>query len=317
MIMQERRVPYTEGDGSSMDVARDHDRVPEGAGGRADSASGPTELRIGLGSTLRRLREQAGITREEAAHTIRGSVAKISRMELGRVGFKVRDIADLLTLYRVTDPVRRTEFLELARRANEPGWWHRYADLLPNWFETYLGLEQAASVIRTYELQFVPGLLQTPDYARAVTQLAHTRTEEIERRVELRMRRQQLLTQPDAPTLWAVIDEAALRRQIGGSELARDQLTHLLQVNEQSNVSLQIAPLSYGGHPASGGPFTLLRFAQSDLPDIVYLEQLTSALYLDKRSDVEHYALVMDRLVAQVEPPARTSAILSKIRNEV
>ena len=302
-----------------MNVARNHEPFAGGQGGGAEhgGAQGPTVLRIGLGSELRRRRELAGVTREQAGDRIRASTAKISRLELGRVSFKERDVADLLTLYGVVDDTERAEFLRLARQANEPGWWHRYADLLPSWFETYLGLEQAASVIRTYELQFVPGLLQTRDYARAVTQLACTRTDEIERRVELRMRRQQLLTQTDAPTLWAVIDEAALRRKIGGSELARDQLTHLLQVNEQSNVSLQIAPLSYGGHPAAGGPFTLLRFAQTDLPDIVYLEQLTSALYLDKRSDVEHYALVMDRLVAQVEPPARTSAILSKIRNEV
>jgi transcriptional regulator with XRE-family HTH domain len=303
-----------------MNVARNHEPFAGGPahGGAENGASGgPTVLRIGLGSELRRRRELAGITREVAGEAIRASTAKISRLELGRVSFKERDVADLLTLYGMSDPAERAEFLELARNANAPGWWHRYADLLPSWFETYLGLEQAASVIRTYELQFVPGLLQTREYARAVTALAATRAEEIERRVELRMRRQQLLTAPGAPTLWAVIDEAALRRSIGGPDMAREQLTRLLEVNEQSNVSLQIAPLSYGGHPAAGGPFTLLRFAQPDLPDIVYLEQLTSALYLDKRTDVEHYALVMDRLVAQVEPPARTATILSKIRSEV
>jgi transcriptional regulator with XRE-family HTH domain len=308
-----------------MDVARNHEPVAGGsthagsarAGVGTGVSGGPTVLRIGLGSELRRRRELAGITREAAGDAIRASTAKISRLELGRVSFKERDVADLLTLYQVDDPAERAEFLELARNANAPGWWHRYADLLPSWFETYLGLEQAAAVIRTYELQFVPGLLQTRDYARAVTALGATRNEEIERRVELRMRRQQLLTAPGAPTLWAVIDEAALRRSIGGTDLARAQLSRLLEVNEWPNVSLQIAPLSYGGHPAAGGPFTLLRFAQPDLPDIVYLEQLTSALYLDKRTDVEHYALVMDRLVAQVEPPNRTETILSRIRSEV
>jgi transcriptional regulator with XRE-family HTH domain len=302
-----------------MNVARNHEPFAGGAHGGAEHSgtSGPTVLRIGLGSELRRRRELAGVTREQAGERIRASTAKISRLELGRVSFKERDVADLLTLYGVVDDAERTEFLDLARQANAPGWWHRYADLLPNWFETYLGLEQAAAVIRTYELQFVPGLLQTREYARAVTQLGSTKAEEIERRVELRMRRQQLLSSPKAPMLWAVIDEAALRRSIGGPDLARDQLDHLLTINEQTNVSIQIAPLSYGGHPAAGGPFTLLRFAQPDLPDIVYLEQLTSALYLDKRSDVEHYALVMDRLVAQVEPPNRTAAILSRIRSEV
>jgi transcriptional regulator with XRE-family HTH domain len=302
-----------------MDVVRDHAQGPEGAGGgRADGATGPTVLRIGLGSTLRRLREQAGITREEAAHTIRGSVAKISRVELGRVGFKIRDIADLLTLYKVTDPVRRGEFLELARRANEPGWWHRYADLLPNWFETYLGLEQAATVIRTFELQFIPGLLQTPDYARAVTQLGYTRTEEIERRVELRMHRQQLLTQATPPMLWAVIDESALRRSVSHRpEVLRQQLTHLIEANDMPNVSLQFVPLSHGGHAAAGGSFTLLRFAQPDLPDVVYLEQLTSALYLDKHPDTDHYAMVMDRLVTKLPPPNRAADILNEIRRQI
>jgi transcriptional regulator with XRE-family HTH domain len=303
-----------------MNIARNHEPLAGGPAGGAEQnglGGGPTVLRIGLGSELRRRRELAGVTREAAGDAIRASTAKISRLELGRVSFKERDVADLLTLYGVEDPAERAEFLELARNANAPGWWHRYADLLPNWFETYLGLEQAASVIRTYELQWVPGLLQTRDYARAVTSLGVTGAEEIERRVELRMRRQQLLTEDGAPTLWAVVDEAALRRSIGSPELSRAQLDRLLEVNEWPNVSLQIAPLSYGGHPAAGGPFTMLRFAQPDLPDIVYLEQLTSALYLDKRSDVEHYALVMDRLVAQVEPPHRTAEILTKIRSEV
>jgi len=280
--------------------------------------SGPTVRRIGLGSQLRRLREQAGIDRETAGEAIRASMAKISRMELGRVSFKIRDVADLLTLYGVTDPAVRGEFLDLARQANKPGWWHRYADLLPSWFETYLGLEQAASVIRTFELQFVPGLLQTPDYARAVTRLAHTRAEEIERRVELRMLRQELLGQDHPPMLWAIVDESALRRSVSDEpDVLRAQLTHLLQMNERPNVSLQIVPLSHGGHPAAGGSFTLLRFADPDLPDVVYLEQLTSALYLDKQTDTDHYAMVMDRLVTKLEPPGRAASILERIRREV
>jgi hypothetical protein len=300
-----------------MDALRDVGRSAAGAASGGGATSGPTVLRVGLGSTLRRLREEAGVDRETAGDTIRASVAKISRMELGRVGFKIRDVADLLTRYGVTDPVRREEFLDLARRANEPGWWHRYSDLLPSWFETYLGLEQAAAVIRTFELQFVPGLLQTPDYARAVTRLGHTRTEEVERRVELRMRRQQVLDRDGAPTLWAVVDESALRRSVSNDRgVLRAQLDHLLEMNERPNVSLQIVPLSEGGHAAAGGSFTILRFAQPDLPDVVYLEQLTSALYLDKRSDTDHYAMVMDRLVARLEPPSRAAAILTRIRDD-
>jgi Domain of unknown function (DUF5753)/Helix-turn-helix domain len=293
--------------------------VLDRAGGRTPKGAptGPTVLRIGLGGALRRKREAVGVTRERAGEAIRASPAKISRLELGRVGFKERDVADLLTCYGVRDPAERAQFLDLARQANTPGWWHRYSDLLPSWFETYLGLEQASSVIRNYELQFVPGLLQTRDYARAVTMLGHTDPVEVERRVELRMLRQKLLTGPNAPTLWAVVDEAALRRSLMGPEQSRAQLTHLIEMNELPNISLQVAPFSYGGHAAAGGPFAILRFAEPDLPDIVYLEQLTSALYLDKRSDVEHYAAVMDRLCAQVEQPDRTEEILTGIRAEI
>jgi transcriptional regulator with XRE-family HTH domain len=276
---------------------------------------GPTVLRIVLGTQLRRLREAAGITREAAGDAIRGSHAKISRLELGRVSCKERDVADLLTLYNVTDEAVRADFLKLARRTSSPGWWHQYGDVLPGWFETHIGLEEAASVIRTYEVQFVPGLLQTADYARAVAQLGHPRSspEEIERRVQLRVQRQELLTVPDAPRVWAVIDEASLRRPLGGPEVMADQLRHLLKMTELPNVTLQIAPFSLGGLAAAGGPITILRFLEPDLPDIVYLEQLTSALYLDKRDDVDHYLAVMDRLSAQSESPRESVAILERL----
>jgi hypothetical protein len=296
----------------------DHSAV-DPAGGRAPKGAptGPTVLRVGLGGALRRKREAAGVTRERAGYTIRASPAKISRLELGRVGFKERDVADLLTCYGVLDPAEREQFLDLARQANTPGWWHRFSDLLPSWFETYLGLEQAASLIRNYEIQFVPGLLQTRDYARAVTMLGHTDSVEVERRVELRVQRQALLTRADPAMLWAVIDEAALRRQLLRPEQTRAQITHLIEMNELPHVSLQVAPLARGGHAAAGGPFAILRFAEPDVPDIVYLEQLTSAVYMDKRSDLEHYAVVMNRLCAQVEPPERTEEILIRIRAEI
>ncbi|MFG2888926.1 helix-turn-helix domain-containing protein [Streptomyces sp. NPDC048248] len=276
---------------------------------------GPTVLRIVLGTQLRRLRESAGITREAAGDAIRGSHAKISRLELGRVGCKERDVADLLTLYNVTDESDREVFLTLARRTSTPGWWHQYGDVLPTWFETHIGLEEAASVIRTYEVQFVPGLLQTEDYARAVTKLGHPRAsaEEIERRVALRVQRQALLTIPDAPRVWAVIDEASLRRPLGGPEVMEGQLRHLMAMAELPNVTLQIAPFSLGGLAAAGGPITILRFLEPDLPDIVYLEQLTSALYLDKRDDVDHYLAVMDRLSAQAESPRESMAMLERL----
>jgi transcriptional regulator with XRE-family HTH domain len=276
---------------------------------------GPTVLRIVLGTQLRRLREACGITREAAGEAIRASHAKISRLELGRVGFKERDVSDLLTLYGVMDETERADFLTLARQANTPGWWHRYGDVLPNWFETHIGLEEAASVIRAYEVQFVPGLLQTEDYARAVTRLGYPRASgtEIERRVALRMARQKALEGPDAPRLWAVMDEAALRRPLGSRDVMRTQLKRLLNAAAMPNVTLQVAPFDLGGLAAAGGPITILRFLEPDLPDIVYLEQLTSALYLDKEEDVDNYLSVMDRLCAEAASPKDTVTFLHEL----
>src|SRR4051794_9874903 len=215
---------------------------------------GPTVLRIVLGSQLRRLRDQRQITCEEAGEAIRASHSKISRMELGRVRFRRRDVADLLTLYGVHGEDEREAMLALADRANAPGWWHSYSDILPNWFEVYIGLEEAASRIRTYEVQFVPGLLQTEDYARAVTLLGHPAApgHEVERRVGLRMRRQSLLESEEAPHLWAVVDEAVLRRPLGGVPVMRKQLKHLLEMTERPNITMQMVPFKLGGHAAAG-----------------------------------------------------------------
>ena len=281
--------------------------------------SGPTVLRILLGTQLRRLREAKGITREDAGYQIRGSGSKISRMELGRVSFKARDVADLLTLYGVTDAVEREALLSLAGQANSPGWWQQFSDVMPGWFQSYLGLEAAASLIRTYEIQFVPGLLQTPEYARAVIMLGHAGVtqDEIERRVELRRQRQQVLDRAGGPQLWAVIDEAVLRRPIGGVEVMKAQIEALIQASKKPNVRLQIIPFNAGGHAAAGGPFAILRFPEPELPDVVYVEQLTSAIYLDKREDLDQYAMAMERVCIDAEPPGHTPDILGKLLHEV
>jgi hypothetical protein len=272
-----------------------------------------------LGAHLRRLRERQGVSREDAGWEIRSSESKISRMELGRVGFKERDVADLLTLYGVDDSDERERLLVLARDANTPGWWHRFGDVLPGWFQSYLGLEAAAALIRTYEVQFVPGLLQTRDYARAVVLLGHERAagEEIERRVSLRMARQQVLTRPDPPQLWAVVDEAALRRPIGGHDVMRSQIEALIDATKLPNIRLQVIPFLAGGHAAAGGAFSILRFPDQDLPDVVYIEQLTSALYLDKRDDVDHYAAAMETLCVEAEPPDRTVDVLTSVLHDL
>ncbi len=274
-------------------------------------SAGPTVQRLVLGGHLRRLREESFITTERAAAAIRGSHSKISRMEHGRVGFKDRDIADLLTLYGVTSGEEREALLKLAREANTPGWWQGYSDILPHWVEPYFGLEAAASFIRNYELQFVPGLLQTEGYARAIIRLGNAPTEEdVVRRAEARISRQEILSRETPPRLWAVIDEGALRRSIGGKPVMREQLRHLVDMCDHPAVTLQILPFQVGAHPAMGGPFTILRFSEPDLRDVVYIEQLTSALYLDKPAEVDSSLEVMEQLCLQAEPAAKTPQIL-------
>jgi transcriptional regulator with XRE-family HTH domain len=279
---------------------------------------GPTVKRLVLGRQLHNLREGRGISAEAAAEAIRGSHSKISRMEHGRVSFKERDISDLLTLYGVTDGEERAALMNLAKEANTPGWWHAYSDILPAWLEPYVGLEAAASVIRTYEIQVVPGLLQTEGYARALIEHGTAADEEeIARRGELRANRQGILRRPDPPQVWMVVDEAALRRPVGSRDVVRGQLEHLIEMAAHPAVTLQILPFRAGAHSAMGGPFTILRFAEPDLNDVIYIEQLTSALYLDKRSEVDSYLEVMEQLCLQAEPTGATAKILGQILAEI
>jgi transcriptional regulator with XRE-family HTH domain len=282
---------------------------------RADA----TVLRMLLGSQLRRLREAAGVTPDQAGYEIRASRSKISRMENGRVSFKDRDIADLLAFYGVTSEEVKQATLKLARQANMPGWWAKFGDILPDWFEMYLGLEASASIIRSFELQFVHGLFQTHDYARAVTAIGHKSAppDEIERRVALRMKRQELHAESEPPRVWAVMDEAVLRRPVGGRKVMRAQLHHLAEVSAMPHVTLQVLPFGLGGHAGEGGSFTILRFNEPDLPDVVYIEHLTSALYLEARSDADHYMEVMNRLSADALTPARTTKFIDDLISEL
>jgi hypothetical protein len=281
---------------------------------RQDSGGGPVARRIQLGARLRRLRQAADVTREDAGWHIRGSGSKISRMELGRVPLKERDVADLLTLYGVGDQ-DRADLMQLAREANTPGWWQRYNDLLPPRLAAYLGLEDAASLIRAYEIHAVPALLQTDEYARVVIRHGHADAPdaEIDRRLRLRQSRQEILHRADPPLLWAVLDEAVLRRRFGGGDVMRGQVQALIAASRRPNIRLQIVPFTHTAPAAAGFPFTILRFSEFELSDVVYLEQLTGAQYLDKRTEVEHYAITMERSCMQAAPPERTVAILHEV----
>jgi hypothetical protein len=265
------------------------------------------------------MRERAGITREDAGYHIRASGSKISRMELGRVSFKERDVIDLLSFYGVNDAEERHSLIQLTREANAAPWWQKYQDAAPDWFGLYVGLEEAAQLIRIYEVQFVPGLLQTEDYARAVVMQGAPGLEpdEVDRRVALRLGRQKLLTRDNAPRLWAIVDEAALRRPMGGRDVLAAQIERLMDAVGEPNITLQVMPFKYGGHAAEGGAFTIMRFPEADLPDMVYMEYLTGALYIEKPEEVERYAAVMERLSVAGTSPERTREILAGLLKEI
>ncbi|MDT0304090.1 helix-turn-helix domain-containing protein [Streptomonospora wellingtoniae] len=263
-----------------------------------------------LGSELRKYREARGLTRGEAGHYIRGSESKISRMELGRVGFKVRDVEDLLKLYGVTDKDQVQTMVRLARESKKPGWWQEYGDSLPNWFQVYVGLEEAATRIRVYEAQFVPGMLQTEDYARAVISAGRSIPDPLlEDRVAVRMRRQRHI-EDGGCRLWAIIDEAAVRRPVGGPDVMRGQLERLIELSDRRNITVQIVPFSAGAHAAEAGSFTILRYPDFGLSDIIYLEQLTGSMCLDRRTEIDAYTMAMEKLSVIAQPPTYTRDIL-------
>jgi hypothetical protein len=293
--------------------------LSDGASAGATPSGGPAVLRMLLGAQLRRLREKANVGRDDAGYHIRASGSKISRMELGRVSFKERDVTDLLDLYGVTDPEQHDKLVQLTREANATPWYQKFQDVVPDWFAVYVGLEEAAQLIRIYEIQFVPGLLQTPDYARAVIQQGSPGLDpdEVERRLQLRLGRQRLLGRDSPPRLWAIVDEAALRRPMGGRDIHAAQIERLIDVIGAANITLQVMPFKYGGHAAESGSFTLMRFPETDLPDIVYMEYLTGAHYVEKPDEVERYAAVMERLSVAATSPDRTREILVGLLKEI
>ncbi|GAA2262853.1 transcriptional regulator [Streptomyces ruber] len=284
----------------------------------SEPRSAPTVGQVVLGRRLLDLRERAGLKREDAARVLRVTAATVRRMETAEVALKIPYLQLLLKAYGVADEEAES-FVRLAEEANRPGWWQRYHDILPGWFSMYVSLEGAASLVRSYDPHFVPGLLQTEDYARGVLKagaIGQTRPDDIDRYVDLRMQRQELLTREDAPRLWFVMDETALRRPVGGPEIMRAQLERLLEATELPNVTLQLAAFDRGPHPGTYGPFVLFRFAVPELPDMVYSEYLTGAVYLDARTEVATHLEVMDRMAAQAATAQRTKEILQDLRKE-
>jgi transcriptional regulator with XRE-family HTH domain len=272
---------------------------------------GSVVLRIRLGARLRRLREACDMTAQQAARAIRASDSKISRIELGRHAAREIDVSDLLTLYGVTDPGERDELLALASEALAPPWWHRYADVLPPWFQTYLGVEEAAQAVQSYDSHYVPGLLQTPAYSAALIAQSDFAAEEADALMAIRAER----TERFAAGGWrltAVIDEAVLRRPAGRAADFAAQLEHLRDAAGWPGVSIRVRPLSAGAPPVPAG-FTILRFSCDDLPDAVYTEQLTSASYLNRPADVGRYAAALSALADGSAPPGDTRRIIGAL----
>jgi transcriptional regulator with XRE-family HTH domain len=282
------------------------------------SEHSPTVRRRRLALELRRLREVARLTCEEVADHLECSASKISRVETGRVSVSPRDVRDMLELYGVP-AAQRESLVQLARDSRQKGWWHAYSDTMQPQMATYIGLESAASEIRIYEVSLIPGLLQTEDYARAVIRagMVNSPAEDIERRVSLLMARQPAVVREDPPKVWAVLDEAALRRRVGGAGLMRLQLEHLLAQAALPNVAVQVIPFGGGAHPAMGRPFIILVFPERVDTDVVYLEDLTSALYLEDVAEVDRYNVFFNHLRATALSFDDSAALITSVLKEM
>ncbi|MFE1308922.1 MULTISPECIES: helix-turn-helix transcriptional regulator [unclassified Streptomyces] len=263
------------------------------------SSVNPTVRRRRLGQELRRLRELKGMTAEEVAERLLVSQSKISRLENGRRSISQRDVRDLCGVYEVEDQRIVDSLMEMARDSRQQGWWHTFGDIP---YSVYIGLETDAESLRVYEPQLVTGLLQTRAYAEALVQgaLPETSTAEIEKRVQVRMRRQERITAEGAALrLWVVLDEAALRRVVGSKLVMREQLEHLIEMSQLPHVTVQVLPFEVGAHPGLNGQYAILEFTDAADSSVVYLEGVTSDLYLEKAQDVQKYAVMYEHLRAQ------------------
>ncbi|WP_165988848.1 helix-turn-helix transcriptional regulator [Streptomyces sp. YIM 98790] len=278
----------------------------------------PTVRRRRLGQELRRLREERQMTAEEVAERLLVSQSKISRLENGRRSISPRDVRDLCGVYDVKDRKLVESLMQMAKESRQQGWWHAFAELSPT-YSVYIGLETEAASLRIYEPQVVPGLLQTEDYARAVIRgaLPEIAEEDADRRVQVRMRRQQRVHETRNPLrLWAVVDEAALRRVVGGPEVMSAQLRHLVEVSRLPHVTLQVMPFSCGAHPGLNGQYAILEFPDSADSSVIYLEGVTSDLYLEKANDVQHYSVMYEHLRAEAHSPEQTREFIAAMVKE-
>jgi Domain of unknown function (DUF5753)/Helix-turn-helix domain len=283
-------------------------------------SASPTVLRMILARQLQDLREKAGLSYDQAAEAICSSpwtVRRIERPDGG--GLKPLTVKSLLMAYGITDVREIDAFLALARDASKPGWWHSYDDVLPSWFKVAVGLEEAATLIRAYEPQVVPGLLQTEGYVRAITAASFPAAapDFTERTVAVRLARQQLLQRADPPGYWVVLDETVLRRPIGGRHVMREQIAHLITAAGQPGITIQVMPFAAGWHPALYGMYNIFRFAGDQMPGIVYSEALSGAYYLNKPGETARYTQALDAMCVQAASPEQTIAILREIQKEM
>lgn len=282
------------------------------------SRTSPTVRRRRLASEMRRLRRESGKTREEAARFADIAPATVSRIEAAVHAPKVADIMALCKFYGLDD--ERTEVLvTLARQSRQRGWWHQYSGSIPDWFEVYVGLEEEASEVLHYEPETIPGLLQVEGYIRAVSLagLEAPPDEELERRVALRLKRQERLTSSDAPKVWAILNEGAIRRQVGGHETMRQQLNHLTSLSQLNHINIVVLPFSAGAHPGMHGPCTLLRFPEPADPDVAYVQYRRGSVYLEDPSDIGHYVEVFDHLRSRALGPDESRALIARASDEM
>lgn len=273
---------------------------------------GPTVRRRRLGSELRRLREDHSIKLEEVAERLGVAASTLSRIETGKAPTKSVYLTAMLEMYGVTDPAQRQVLVDMAREGHRKGWWSVYDDVLPTGFGIYVGLEAEAAGLRSFEGEAVQGLFQTPDYARAILREVQVRDtdEQVERLVDLRMKRQEVLDRNPPLDVWMILDEAVIRRTIGGPEVMRDQLARLVEASRKPNVTLQVLPFSTGSHAGLRGPFSILEFPERADPDVAYVESVAGIIYLEKEREVRTAAEAFDRLRAAALSPGQSTDLI-------